>query len=145
VAAFIYNLAKRKLVTGDIDLNTDDMRVLLVKTSANTTTDTEDDTEFLSGFTTLGESNGSGYARQALSGEVVNDDSANNRAEFDASDVAFGALNGDTVGAALLYKHVGADSANMPVMYNDTGGFPVTLNGGTFTIQWNTEGIIQVS
>ena len=143
MASFVYNKAKEHFFRGTFTASTD-YRVLLVKGAASTTTDTEDDVEFLSGFTTLGESTASGYARQTLASESINFDSANNRVELDATDPAFGALNSDTVGAFILYSEGGGTEATRrPVCYVDTGGFPVVLNGGTFTIQFNAEGILQ--
>lgn len=148
MASFAYNKFKTRLLKGDVDLDEglDDVRVLLV--SAITTADTEDDTEFIAGFTTLDEVVATGYARQALANQLVNEDLANNRAEFDADDAAFGALgNGanDTIDGAVVFKFVTND-ADSPVMCHiDTGGFPKTTNGGTFTVQWNAEGILQTT
>ena len=147
MANFIYNEAKRALAEGEIDFGTGgtDLRVMLVMT--NTTADTEFNVNTISGFTTLDEMDGANYARIALSGEVVNEDVANNRAEFDASDVTWTSLGAGTrqVQALILYKHVGADSSNVPIAFIDTGGFPFSANGGNVTIQWNADGIVQIS
>ena len=145
MANFIYNEAKRAIAEGEIDFGSGgtDIRALLVMT--NTTADTETNVNTISGFTTLDEMNGANYARIALSSEVVNEDVANNRAEFDAADITWSALGAGTrqVQALIIYKHVGADSSNVPIAFIDTGGFPFTANGGNVTIQWNAEGIVQ--
>lgn len=147
MANFIYNEAKRAIAEAEIDFGSggSDIRALLVMT--NTTADTETNVNTLSGFTTLDEMDGANYARIALSGEVVNEDSGNNRAEFDASDITWSNLGAGTrqVQAVIIYKHVGADSSNVPIAFIDTGGFPFSANGGNVTIQWNAEGIIQFS
>lgn len=145
MANFIYNEAKRAIAEGEIDFGSGgtDIRALLVMT--NTTADTETNANTISGFTTLDEMNGANYARISLSSEVVNEDVANNRAEFDAADITWSALGAGTrqVQALIIYKHVGADSSNVPIAFIDTGGFPFTANGGNVTIQWNAEGIVQ--
>lgn len=145
MANFIYNEAKKQVATGGIDFASDDIRVLLVMT--NTTADTEDDKDTLNDFTTLDEYDGSGYGRVALANEVVNEDAPNDRAEFDADDATFSSLGVGTrqCQAAIVYKHVGAESVNIPIAYIDTGGFPFDGNGGDITFQWNAEGIMQFS
>jgi len=143
--SFIYNKFKTKLAKGLFDfLETgDDLRVLLVDNT--TTCDTEDDTEFLAGFTTLGELSGTGYVRKQLANQAVNEDLPNDRAEFDADDVTWTAINAGTAAAAVIYRHVTDDSNSEPILFIDTGGFPLTTNGGDLTIQWNIEGISQFS
>jgi hypothetical protein len=143
MANFIYNEAKRAFAEGEIDLGADDIRVLLVM--SNTTADTEDDKNTIDGFTTLDEYDGANYARKALANEVVNEDAANDRAEFDADDVTWSALGAGTrqCQAAIVYKHVNDDSDSVPIAFIDTGGFPFDGNGGDVTFQWNAEGIVQ--
>ena len=53
MASFAYNKLKTRLLKADEDFDTGDYRIILV--SATTTADTEDDVEFVSGFTTLDE------------------------------------------------------------------------------------------
>lgn len=146
MANFVYNEAKRAHAEGEIDLGAagDDMRVLLVMNT--TTADTEDDVNVISGFTTLDELDDSGYARQALANEVVNEDAPNNRAEFDADDAVF-TFNGDgtrDTQAAIVHKHVTNDVDSVPHTFVDSGGFPISSGQtGSVTIQWNAEGIVQ--
>lgn len=138
--SFAYNLAKQKMLTGQIDLDTDDIRSLLVMT--NTTADTEDDVEFISQFTTLDEFNGAGYARVALAGEAVNADVANARAEFDANDTAFAALSNGTrsIAAIMLFKFVVDDTQSIPICYLNFSSF--NPGGGVLTCEWSAEGIM---
>lgn len=145
MAIFVYNEAKRALAEGEIDFVNDDIRVLMVMT--NTTADTEDDANTISGFTTLDECDGANYARKALANQAVNEDAPNNRAEFDADDVVWTALGAGTRNnqAAVVYKHVTNDTDSVPIAYFDGGGFPFNGNGGNVTLQWNAEGIVQVT
>ena len=146
MASFADNKLKPRLLKADEDFDTGDYRILLV--SATTTADTEDDAEFIASITTLDEVAATSYARLTLAGEVVNEDLPNNRGEFDANDAAFGALgNGmnDTLDGAVLFRFVTNDADSFLIAHIDTGGFPKTTNGGTFTIQWNAEGIVQTT
>lgn len=143
--SFAYTRAKAKLISGDIDLNTHDIRALLVMT--NTTADTEEDTEFISGVATLDEMNGANYARQALANEAVAADLVNNRGEFDADDITFTSLGVGTrqVAAVVIFRFVTNDADSPLIGYIDTGGFPLWTNGGNLSIQWNAEGILQAT
>ena len=145
MADMVYNYAKAKLLSGDIDLDADDIRVLLVMT--NSTCDTEDDCDFIDQFTTLDEMDGANYVRKALAGEAVAVDLPNNRGEFDAENVTWTALGVGTrqVLGAVLYKFVTNDADSIPIAYIDSGGFPFDANGGDVTITWNAEGILQAT
>ena len=143
MASHVCNNFKRGALEGEFDLNaTDDIRVLLC--DSTTTCDTEQDKATISGYTTLGELAGTGYARQALTSEAVNQDNPNNRAEFDAADATFSSMaadNNDAVGA-LVYKHVTNDTDSIPICWVEFAASQ-SFNGGDFTIQWNAEGIFQ--
>ncbi len=143
--SFAYTRAKAKFLDGSLDLDTQDIRLMLVMT--NTTADTEEDTEFISGFTTLDEYDGANYVRKSLAGEIVNVDLVNNRGEFDATDVTWTALGAGTRSAAgmVLFRFVTNDTDSVPIAYIDSGGFPFAGNGGDVTVQWNVEGILQAT
>lgn len=145
MADFCYTRAKRDIALGDIHFDTDDMRVLLVMT--NTTTDTEEDKTFIDQFTTLDEFDGAGYSRGALGNEAVNEDTTNDRAEFDADNLTFSSISAGTrnIQAAVVYKHVSNDTDSVPVLFIDSGGFPFTANGGDLVLSWNAEGIAQIT
>jgi hypothetical protein len=145
MANFIYNEAKRAFAAGEINLVSNDIRVMLIMT--NTTADTQRDPNTISGFTTLDECDGSNYSRITLSGKSLFENATNNRAEFKASNVIFTSLGIGTrqVQAALVYKHVTNDSDSVPLVFFDTNGFPFNGDGTNKTIQWNSTGIIQFS
>lgn len=144
MADHVFTPALGKLLSGDIDLNADDIRLILVMT--NTTADTETDAEFVSSLTTLDEDDGANYARAALAGETVVADLANDRGEFDANDVTFAALGNGTreVQGYLLYKHVTTDADSSLILYRDFAA-PINPGGTDFVIQWNAEGILQLA
>ncbi|MDZ4250290.1 MAG: hypothetical protein U0990_09405 [Candidatus Nanopelagicales bacterium] len=143
MASFVFTEAKRALLAGELDLNAHDIRVMLVGSA--TTADTEEDATTISGFTTLDEFTDASYARKALAAEAVAADNANNRGEFDADDVTWTALTGDTAAAMLVFRHVTNDTDSVPIAYIDSGGFPQTPGGANLTIAWNAEGILQAT
>jgi len=89
MAGFQYNITK----TQKVDWINDTLKAILVM--SDTTADTEKDIDTVSGFTTLDESDDTGYARVSLAGQskIVND--TDDRAEFDANDIVFDGMNGD--------------------------------------------------
>lgn len=147
MASVFYNSAKVAFASGSIAWGTDDIRVALLMT--NTTADTENDTiTNLADFTTLDEYDGTGYSRQALTSEAVNQDNTNDRAELDAADASFTSLTGDAtrdVQGALIYKHVDGTAANdVAIAFVDfTSDIPSTAT--QIDIPWDAEGILQLS
>ena len=148
MANLVYTRAKAKFLSGDLDLNTHDIRALLVM--SNTTADTEEDTEFISGFTTLDEMDGTGYARVALTGEAVAADTTNDRGEFTSDVITFAGVDAGTrsVTALVLFRFVTNDADSIPIAYIDTdatGLFPFVANGGDIIITPDAEGILQLA
>lgn len=147
--SFVYTNAARALLAGEIDLDTDDIRVALVMT--NTSADTDKDAATISAFGTLDEFDGIGYSRQALGNEAVAADNANDRGEFDAGDVQWSAVQAGSrdIAGILVLKHVTDDSDSIPLAYidaDDAGLLPtLTPNGGSIIITWNAEGILQLA
>lgn len=147
MASAIPNSAKANLINGTIDLNTHDIRVRLCMT--NTTCDTEVDAiADLADYTTIDPCDASGYADQALTGEAVNIDDTNDRAEFDANDSSFTGLGGDAsrpIQGALIYKYVdGTDANDLPIAFVDfTSDIPATAT--QIDIPWDAEGILHLT
>lgn len=136
MASHVFNAAKTRFWNGGIDLDTDDIRVALLMT--NTTADTENDAKvFISDITTLDEFNGANYARTALASEQVTTDDGNDRSEFAASSITLASLGAGTrsINGALIYKHVGADSANILIAWIE---FSATPDGNNFIVNWDS-------
>lgn len=111
----------------------------------NTTADTENNASFLSSYTTLDKFNGAGFSDNlALSNKLATVDSVNNRVELDADDLAFGTLGNGTrpMQGCILFRFVTNDADSIPLLFVE---FSSTINpaGGTVTIQWDIEGILQ--
>lgn len=143
MASNVKNIAKSRQMSGDMDLNGDDMRLLLAMT--NTTIDTDVDTDNLGSYT-IDEMDGTNYARQNLANEAVNTDDANDRAEFDADDISIAALGNGTrqMQGAEIHEFITNDAGSFPLCWVE---FAATINpgGSTFTITWNAEGIVQLT
>ena len=147
MASSIPNSALAGLINGGIDLNNDDIRGRLCMT--NTTCDTEIDAiDNLSDYTTIDPGDATGNADVALASEAVTADDANDRAEFDATNLSFTGLSGDATRAyqgVLLYKYVdGTDANDIPLAFIDfASDIPSTAT--QVDIPWNAEGILQLS
>ena len=147
MASAIPNSALVRLLTGDIDLNNDDIRARLCMT--NTTCDTEVDAiNDLADYTTIDIADATGYADVALASEAVAADDANNRAEFDADNISFTGLSGDATRdyqGVLLYKYVDGTNANdLPLCFIDfTADIPSTAT--QVDVPWDAEGILQAA
>lgn len=143
MASTVKNIAKSRMMSGDMDLNSDDMRLILCMT--NTTADTDIDADNTSGYT-LDEMDGTNYARQNLANEAVNVDDTNDRAEFDADDVSIASLGNGTrqIQGALIHEFITNDAGSFPLCFVE---FSSTINpgGSTLTISWSAEGIVQLA
>lgn len=140
MANAIYPIYKQALLTAgaNVDMENGDVRVILVNvTGAGTLYTYSAAHDFLDDV--------AAGSRVATSAALTGNTVANGL--FDADNVTFSAVSGDTVEAIIIYIHDGgADSARRLVAYIDTGvtGLPVTPNGGDIQIQWNASGIFQL-
>ena len=133
--AALYDLGRSQFLLGDLDWNADDIRIdLLVAAytfSASHTTRTSTDTHRV----TNGVDTTEGNVDSGTDGTA------------DANDVVFESPNpsGGPVDQMTLYKHVDGVAANdTPLIAHwasgDVTNFPLTLTGGTVTIQWQSTG-----
>jgi len=145
MASIVFNAAKGAFADGTLDWDDDDIRVLLLSDDADI------DTDLTTVAAVLAETNNTevtttGYSRKVIANRTVTVNSGDDRAELDGDDVEWLAIgdNTETAVAALVYQHdAGGDSASLPVAYVDFTD--TTLNGGDFTIQWSSDGIITLS
>lgn len=146
---FWYDEATRQLSDGTLDLDTADLRVLLVM--SNTTAGTERSKTTMgggTGFTTLDEFNGANYASPglALAGRSLSVNGVSHRTEIPATASSWTALGAGSraITAAIVYKFVAALATSIPIAWIDTGGFPITASGADLTVTWNAAGMLQV-
>jgi hypothetical protein len=147
MASAIPNSALSRLLSGDMDLNANDIRARLCMT--NTTCDTEVDAiNDLADYTTIDVADATGYADVALADEAVAADDGNNRAEFDATNISFTGLGGDATRdyqGVLLYKYVDGTNANdLPLCFIDFAA-DVTAAATQVDVPWDAEGILQLA
>jgi hypothetical protein len=136
--ALVYNRGKALLMNGGLDLDTQDIRVLLTSSAYTPNADHN----FVSEITN--ELSGTNYARVALTGEVVTEDDANDRAVFDAADVTWTAINAGTPARAVIYRFVTTDADSPLICCLDITPATAT-NGGDYTLQFSANGILRLS
>ena len=155
MADFLYNRGSADLwdTLQPVDLIVDVIRVMLVTSSyvADRDNDLVDDGGANDAIDH--ELSGTGYVsghgnsgRKTLASKTITVDKPNDRTEFDAADVVWPGINAGTADQAELHKEgVSDDTTARLVAHVDSGGFPLVSNGTDLTIQWNTEGILQLS
>jgi deoxyribose-phosphate aldolase len=139
MADLIYNSFFTDLSKGNIDLDTDTFKLMLV-TSAYTPTKTHAKRSDITNEVT-----GTGYTAggATLANVTVTQDNTNDLAKFDADDVSW-ATSTITARGAVLYKaRGGAASADELVKYFDFGSDQSSV-GAAFTVQFNANGILQI-
>jgi hypothetical protein len=134
----LYNIAKGD-VLASLDLDTDDVRLLLV----DDTYVFEPDEEYVTELSSY-EVTGTGYTRKAVGGRSIYKDDAEDEAEWRASKLVWGALDVGTVGGAVLYKHVTDDTDSPLIAYVQPDGVPYATSGGTVELRWAVDGILRV-
>ena len=150
--SLVYNRFKKEILDGTIDLVNDVIKVMLV-TASYVANENDDFVEEGADDANEHELTGNGYVagfagsgRKTLSSKVFTEDDANNRGEFDdTADITWTGISAGIAAAAIVYHHLTNDAASVLIAYIDTGGFPVTTNSGDLTLQWNAEGILQLT
>ena len=125
MANALYTKGKQHLIDGTIDLDTNDIRAILV--------DGADYTPVLATHETL--ANIPAAARVAVSGALAGKSVTDG--VFDATDVTLAAVSGDQFEYIVLYQHTGAETALLLLLIDTATGLPCTPNGGDITIAWD--------
>lgn len=92
-----------------------------------------------------GELSGTGYSRFTLVSKTLTYDAANDRVEWDSGDPSWTGIDAGTAAQATYFDNsgTGGDPSRRLWLNVDSGGFPVTTNGGDLTIAQNAEGVAQ--
>ena len=151
---FGFTFGKQAIGRAAFNLVSADIRIILCMTSTTATVNdgTGVDATFISGIT-LDEFDGGGshppsFAnREVLAGTEFDADTANNRAEFTATNQTISSIPAGTrdIKGVIVYYHVTNDAASIPLVWIDSGGFPFSANGGSLVLSWNAEGIFQIT
>lgn len=134
----IYNEAKKYLVDGTIDLNTDTIVVRLARGSSNASTFT------LSTLAQITLSVTGGYTGDKTLGNVALTAGASaKQIKFDASDIIFTASGAAL--SAVQYAVIG-ESGGKVIAWSKLSTAPFTVtSGNTLTIQFNASGIFTLT
>jgi len=140
MADVVYNSFKRDIMNGSIDLDTDTIHLLLVTSTYSPNQDTHTKHSDVTN-----EVSGGGYttAGSALVSKAVTVDNTDNEGVFDANDITWSAST-ITARGGVLYKNRGTSTLDELIAYIDFGADKVSSNG-TFTVQWNSEGILNLN
>jgi hypothetical protein len=144
--ANVYNDAKVGLIDGTIDLDTDTLYVLLLRSDGGFTPVYEPNNSTVADMLAQGGGTGNeevtagGYSRELLGTVNVTQDDTNHRADCDAAKTVFSAVaTGQQVGAAVIYKgDSGASDAttNIVIAFYDVAP-NLTTNGGDVEIRYD--------
>ena len=116
-----------------VDLDADTIKAVLIDHGTDTPNVTTDDfyNDISAGIV--------GSLSSALTSKTIGSVAAG---VFDADNVTFTAVSGNSVESVNLLKDTGTTSTSDLIAYFDTGtGLPVTPNGGDITVTWNASGI----
>jgi hypothetical protein len=134
MANTIYPKGKKAILDGDVDFLTDTIKIVLC--DATVTYNSAHD--FLNDIAA-----GDRVATSsALASRTTTD------GQFDAADVTFSALSGNTVTSWILFKDTGTESTSQLIAFFDTvsggGALNFTPNGGSFTLSFGASGILSI-
>lgn len=139
MASVVYNSFKSDIMKGNIDLDTDTIKIALVTSSYTADIDAH---EFFDDITN--EVSGTGYTAggETLASVTVSIDDTDDEGVFDAADVTWTSST-ITARGAVIYKSTGTASTSPLVCYIDFGS-DKTSTGGSFTITFAAEGILNL-
>lgn len=138
---YIYNNFKEQVMNGEFNLggSGDTIKVILVSghtpnidTHAGYSDVSSDEYSTGSGYTVGGDT---------LTGQATSQDDTNDRGKFDATDLTWsslGTLSPATPSHAIMYDDT--HTSNLLICYWVLG--TTATNGGDYTLQWGTNGII---
>lgn len=120
----LYLKGKESFLGGDLALDTDTIKCVLVDTGVYTPNFTTH--QFLSDVTGVVATSPAFTTKTVTNGV------------FDAADITFTAVTGNDSEAVVLYKDTGVSSTSNLIAYIDTAtGLPVTPNGTDIIVQWD--------
>lgn len=133
MAAHVYPEGLRAIMDGTVDLDTADIRAMLVDATYtyNVAHDFLDD---------VVAGNRVGTAQALASKAIITN--GNSRA-LDAADTTWVGLTGDAVVAVILYVHNASDAAARLIAFID--GIAILPDGSDVTLRWNAAGIIELT
>jgi hypothetical protein len=140
----IYNLARQYLIDGTIDVDTDTIKLALVRSTYTPAVTTDNEWADVSGDEVA---SGDGYTTggATLAGASLNESAGT--VTFDATDVTWSSLT-KTFRYGVLYKSGTANGITNPLIAYilfDTTPADVSVSGVDFLVQWHGDGIFTLS
>ena len=146
MASFEYTPMKTRRGRGQLNMETADLRALVVTVGTNA--HTLNDAANLAAITTLSEYAGTGYARTTLASKTVIENLANDRADFDCADLNFGsavsAAATNIAGVIILDRVDGTAANDRPWLFIDFAAANTNGGGGPLDMTVNAGGLAQL-
>ena len=141
MANVIYNSFKRDIQNGSIDLDTDDIKVMLVTSAYVPDIDTHTKASDITN-----EVVGTGYTAGgvSLATKAVTADNTNDLGKFDADDVTWATSTITARGAVIYKSRGGAATADELIAYLDFVSDKVST-AGNFNLIFNANGILTLT
>lgn len=141
MANVIYNSFKRDIQNGSIDLDTDDIKVMLVTSAYTPDIDAHTKRSDITN-----EVSGTGYTAggASLANKAVTVDNTNDLGKFDADDVVWSSSTITARGAVLYKARGGAATADELIAYLDFVTDKIST-AGDFNLIFNANGILTLS
>lgn len=140
MADVFYNGFKKNIMNGNIDLDTDTIKVALVTSSYTPDVDTHEDFADVTNEVT-----GTGYTAggDTITNPAVTQDNTDDTGVFDGDDVSWPSST-ITARGAVIYKDTGTAATSWLIAYLDFTT-DESSSDGTFSIQWSADGILTLS
>lgn len=140
MANVVYNSAKVDLLKANIDYESDTIMCALVTSSYSPNVDTHAFYDDISN-----EISGTGYTTGGaeITSKTVTQDDTDNEGVFDGANITWASSTLIARGA-VIYKDTGTASTSPLICYVDFGA-DKSSSAGDFIIQWNSEGILNIS
>ena len=123
MASAIYPKAKENLLSGNIDVTTNTIKVALIDTGTYTYATTHADYSDLSGIV--------GTPQELTTKTITN-------GAIGGDDITYSSVTGNSVEAVVIYVDSGTPATSYLIAYiDDIANSPVVPNGGDLTIQWD--------
>ena len=141
MADTIQNSFKKHIMNGGIDLDTNTIKVMLLTSSHSQDQDAH---EFIDDVS-ANEVSGAGYTAggATIGSPAVTQDNTDNEGVFDGADVTWSAST-ITASYAAIYKDTGTP-ATSPIIAILDFSTDKSSSAGNFVIQWNAEGIVNLT
>lgn len=132
-------------------LSGETLRVMLLDDSQSYTFD-PDSHAYVDDITSVAtEATGSGYSRKTLSNVSITQDDTDDEGVLDADNVDYSGITAGTIQTIVVYRQVGGSDATpaddeVLAVFDDANvsDLPLSTGGANVTLEWSSEGIINI-